>query len=138
MHSANRPKKLPKNYQLVLEVVSAQPPGLHAAASEIYALARRRRAGIGCSTVYRALDRLCEAGLVHAVRVPGNGSALYEAARDGHAHFRCTTCGSVEDIDYDIPTGDIAGLSHHLGIAIADVSLTFSGVCRICRRAPRT
>jgi Fe2+ or Zn2+ uptake regulation protein len=132
MHSLNRPKKLPKNYRLVFEVVCAQPAGVHAPASEIYAEARRRQAGIGCSTVYRALDRLCEAGLVHEVRVPGMASALYEAARSSHAHFRCTGCGAVEDVDYGIPAGDIAGLSQRFGIAIEDVSLTFNGRCRGC------
>ena len=133
MHSAALPKKLPKNYQLVYEVVCAQPLGVHAAAGEIYGEARRRQASIGYSTVYRALDRLCGAGLIHEVRVPGTASALYEPARTGHAHFRCTGCGKVEDIAYDIPPADIAGLNRSHDIAIDDVSLTFNGRCPACR-----
>ena len=133
MHSPDQPKKLPKNYQLVYEVVCAQPLGVHAAAGEIYGEAKRRQPGIGYSTVYRALDRLCASGLVHEVRVPGTASALYEPARTGHAHFRCSACGAVTDINYDVPAGDIERLTREHDIGIAEVSLTFNGLCTTCR-----
>lgn len=133
MQSAARATKLPKNYQLVFDIVSEQAPGRHAAAVDIFAAAKRRQPALGYSTVYRALDRLCQQGLVHEVRVPGTACALYEPARHGHAHFLCTGCGRVEDIDYDIPAADISGLNAAHGIAIADVSLTFNGFCRPCR-----
>ncbi len=125
--------KLSKNHQIVYDVVSAQAPGRHAAAGEIYAEAKRRQPSIGCSTVYRALDRLRNQGLVHEVRVPGNASALYETARHSHAHFLCTACGRVEDIGYDVPAADIVGLNAAHAIAIADVSVTFNGLCRTCQ-----
>ena len=133
MSSAEPRIKLPKNHQLVYDVVCAQAVGVHAAAGEIYGEAKRRQAGIGYSTVYRALNRLCETGLVHEVRVPGTASALYEAARSGHAHFLCTGCARVEDIHYDIADADIAGLNRGHEITITDVSLTFHGLCRRCR-----
>ena len=97
---SSRPRKLPRNYQVVFDVVSALEKGEHAAAGEIYAIARQRRAGIGYSTVYRALDRLRDLGLVLEVRVPGSSSTLYEAARAMHAHFRCKSCGRIDDVDY--------------------------------------
>ncbi len=133
MQTTKRPGRLPKNYQIVHDVVSAQAPGRHAAANEIYAEAKRRQPAIGYSTVYRALDRLRLEGLVHEVRVPGTASALYEPSRHGHAHFLCKGCGQVEDIDYAIPPADLAGLDAAHGIAIADVSLTFNGLCPRCR-----
>ncbi len=96
MQTPGRPQKLPKNYQLVYDVVCAQPHGAHAAAGEIYAEARRRQSSIGYSTVYRALDRLRDTGLVHEVRVPGATGALYEVARHGHAQlgFACDFAAS--------------------------------------------
>ena len=133
MRTSAHAVKLPKNYRLVFDVVSAQPPGTHAAAGAIYVEARRRQSGIGYSTVYRALDRLRDLGLVHEVRVPGTTSALYEPARDGHAHFLCTRCGSVADIDYHIPATDVSGLNANHGIAIVNVMLTFNGLCEACR-----
>ena len=135
MRSAGPTNKLPKNYQLVFEVVSAQAPGRHAAAVEIYAAAKRRQPALGYSTVYRALDRLCDQGLVHEVRVPGAASALYEPARHGHAHFLCAGCGRVDDIAYAIPPADISSLNAAHAIAIEDVSLTFNGLCQTCKAA---
>lgn len=135
MQGSGRAKKLPKNYQFVYDVVCAQAPGVHAAAGQIYADAKRRQPGIGHSTVYRALDRLRAIGLVHEVRVPGMASALYERARTGHAHFLCTGCGRIDDIDYDIPDADIVGLNASHAIAIADVALTFNGLCKACGAA---
>jgi Fur family ferric uptake transcriptional regulator len=132
MQTPGRTRKLPRNYQVVFDVVCAQAPGQHAAAGDIYAAARRLQPSIGHSTVYRALDRLRDHGLVHEVRVPGTASALYERARHGHAHFLCTGCGRVEDIDYHIPESDIASLNSSRAIAIADVSLTFNGLCEAC------
>ena len=133
MHPAARTKRLPKNYQLVFEVICAQPPGVHRAAAQIFTEAKRRQPRIGHSTVYRALDRLRDNGLVHEVRVPGAASALYESARHGHAHFLCTACGAVEDIGYEIPADDLARLDAGHDIAIAAVSLTFNGLCGACR-----
>lgn len=138
MSKAEPVPKLPKNTRLVLDVVGSQPLGQHVPAHEVYAAARRRQASIGVSTVYRALERLCVAGLVHAVRVPGAASVLYEPARISHAHFLCVSCGGVADIDYDVPAGDIAGLNARHGLAIRSTALTFSGLCGRCAPAPPT
>ena len=126
-------RKLPPNYQVVFDVVNALDKGEHAAAGDIYATARQLRAGIGYSTVYRALDRLRDLGLVHEVRVPGSSSALYEAARGMHAHFRCQSCGRIGDIDYTLPPSEIAGVAESNRIAIGEVVVTFNGVCAGCR-----
>lgn len=138
MSTAESAPRLPKNTRLVLDLVIAQPPGQHVPAQDVYASARRRQASIGVSTVYRALDRLCAAGLIHAVRVPGTTSVLYEPARTGHAHFLCAGCGGVADIDYDVPAGDIAGLNARHGLAIRSAVLTFSGLCGSCAAAAPT
>ena len=128
-----RSKKLPKNYQLVFDVVAAQPEGVHAAAGEIYASARHRQPGIGYSTVYRALDRLRDLGLVLEVRVPGAASALYEPSRANHAHFLCERCGRIDDIHYGLPQHEISSVAEAHGIDVTTVALTFNGVCRSCR-----
>ncbi len=138
MSKAEPATKLPKNTRLVLDLVGAQRPGQHVPAHEVYAAARLQQASIGVSTVYRALERLCAAGLIHAVRVPGATSVLYEPARTGHAHFLCAACGGVADIDYDVPSDDIAGLNARHGLAISSAALTFSGLCGSCTPAAPT
>ncbi len=132
MLTPQRAPQLPKNTRLVLDIVGAQVAGDHADAHAIFAAARLRRPGIGVSTVYRALERLSADGLIHAVRVPGAASALYEPARTGHAHFLCTRCGAVADIDYDLPPSAIAALNAAHGVVIAGAALTFSGLCAGC------
>ena len=131
--STRTPVRLSKNVRLVLDVVCAQGPGEHAAAHDIHRLARRRQPAVGVSTVYRALERLCAVGLLHAVRMPGEATTLYEPARHAHAHFRCRACRRVDDIDYDLPTDDIARLDTEHGVAISGVMLTFNGLCAACR-----
>src|SRR5579864_7056882 len=69
---------LPKNYRLIYEIVEEGGIGCHLTHSEIYAKARKRRPGIGFSTVYRGLERLRDLGLVSEVNVPGGGAAAYE------------------------------------------------------------
>lgn len=136
MSQVARAKKLPRNYQVVFDVVNAQAEGEHAAAGEVYAAAKRLQAGIGYSTVYRALDRLRDLGLVLEVRVPGSSSALYEAARANHAHFRCEQCGRIDDIPYELPAGEVRALAERCRVAISDVVLTFNGRCAACQATP--
>lgn len=128
--------KLPKNYALIYDVVCAQPTGRHASASEIHAAARRRQPGIGYSTVYRALDRLHDLGLVLEVRLPGSASALYEPAQPGHAHFHCVRCGRVEDVEVSLPAAELAALAERHRIEISSVATTLNGLCEHCRGGP--
>ena len=133
-HAAGRPK-LPKNHRLIYDVLCEQAEGHHASAGEIHIAARQRHPGLGYSTVYRALDRLRDLGLVLEVRLPGSASALYEPARPGHAHFHCVACGRVEDVEYSLPSQDLAQLSERHGVEIDTVVTTLNGLCSLCRAA---
>lgn len=126
-------ERLPENYRLVFAVVCEQAEGAHATAGEIFAEAKRRRPRIGHSTVYRALDRLRDLGLILEVRVPGAASALYEPNRPGHAHFMCERCGRVEDIEYALAPAQFHDVIAARGAEVTGVSLTFQGVCAECR-----
>ena len=132
MEHVGRRKKLPKNYQLIYDVVCAQREGAHAAAGEIYASAKRLQSGIGYSTVYRALDRLRDLGLVLEVRVPGMASALYEPARAGHAHFHCIQCGRIDDVEYNMPATDVTAVADRYKIEVNNVVMTLNGLCHAC------
>jgi Fe2+ or Zn2+ uptake regulation protein len=106
--------------------------GRHATAQEIYVRALERQPGIGFTTVHRGLARLHELGCVLKIDVTGEGSAMYEPATDAHAHFRCTRCGSVADIDYACEPATVAALEARHGLAINSESITFSGRCGSC------
>ncbi len=125
-------RKLPKNYQLIYEIVEASGIGCHLTPSEIYAKALKRRPGIGFSTVYRGLERLRELGLVSELYVPGVDAATYEPSGPQHAHFRCSECNGIEDVAYAIPARTIKALAAHHGFKIESERVTFEGRCAAC------
>ena len=134
MTDLHRPARLPTNYQLVFDVVRGQEPGVHAAAVDVFSRAKLRKPSLGYSTVYRALNRLCELGLILEVHVPGLNAALYEPARDDHAHFVCRSCGAIEDIDCELPLRAIAASVAERDGEVDGVALTIHGRCTACRR----
>jgi Fe2+ or Zn2+ uptake regulation protein len=130
---ANDPVRLPPNHRIVLEIVREQGRGRHATTSDIFTEAKRRKPRIGYSTVYRALDRLRQLGLVSEVRIPGAASALYEPVGEGHVHFVCDTCGRVADIDHSPAPAQFEQLARGRDIEITGVSLTLHGLCPECK-----
>jgi len=127
--------QLPGNHRLVHEIVCEMPPGEHATVGEVYAAARQRRPRIGFSTVYRALARLRDLGLVSEVHVPGRGPAVYEARRCSHAHFHCDCCGAVDDVDYTLPDSILAEIARQSGNGVTGALLTLHGTCARCAGA---
>ena len=131
--------RLPANYRVILDVVNEYGQGRHATAQEVFLRARERRPGIGFTTVHRGLARLHQLGAVLKLDVTGEGSALYEPVTAPHAHFRCTGCGAVEDVDYASGAAARAELESRHGLAIRGESITFTGLCRSCAgREPGT
>jgi Fe2+ or Zn2+ uptake regulation protein len=127
-----RAPSLPKNYQLIYEIVEEGGIGCHLTPSEIYAKALERRPGIGFSTVYRGLERLHDLGLVSELYVPGADAAAYEPSGPRHAHFRCSQCGQIEDVPYAVPARTVKALALAHGFKIESERVTFEGRCAAC------
>jgi Fe2+ or Zn2+ uptake regulation protein len=132
MHSPAE-AELPKNHRLIYEIVREQGHGRHLPMAEIHALAQARQEGMGFTTVYRALTRLRDIGLVDEITLPGADSAFYELANEPHAHFRCDTCGRIEDIAYEIPLELAADVARRNNIEINAVQISLHGRCSSCR-----
>ncbi|HEX3368195.1 MAG TPA: transcriptional repressor [Candidatus Cybelea sp.] len=128
--SARRP--LPKNYQLIYDIVAESGIGRHLTSLQIYAKARKRRPGIGFSTVYRGLERLRDLGLLSELHLPGADAATYEPAGPAHAHFRCTRCGGIEDVAYAIPARTLKSIALRHAFNIRSERVTFEGHCTAC------
>ncbi len=127
---------LPKNYRLVYDVVYESGLGKHLSVSEIFARTTAQRPGTGFSTVYRALSRLRDLGLIAEIVVPGSDSATYEPLGDDHAHFHCRTCGRIEDVAFAVPPATLAALSATTGFGIESGVVTFEGACGACSARP--
>ena len=125
--------RIPANYRVVLAVVNEFGNGRHASANDVFRRARELRTGIGFTTVHRALERLHRLGLILKLDISGEAAAMYEPATGAHAHFRCTACGAVADIDYACDPAALEALESGHGLQIRGQSITFSGLCRSCR-----
>jgi Fe2+ or Zn2+ uptake regulation protein len=116
----------------VLDVVEQAGPGSHLTAQDIWVRARALAPRIGFATVHRGLIRLHELGAVMKIDVPGEASAVYEPAASPHAHFRCTGCGAIADLDYAVPAETVRELALRHGVAIEREAVTFTGRCAGC------
>ena len=124
--------RLSKNHRLVYDIVQEQGVGRHLPMSELYELARTRRPGIGFTTVYRALTRLRDMGLVAEIALPGADSAYYEIAAPPHAHFRCTDCGSVSNVAFALTADMLRDAASRLQAEITGGSIALQGRCQGC------
>jgi Fe2+ or Zn2+ uptake regulation protein len=124
---------LAKNYRLVHEIVQEQGPGVHLTMADVHELALRRRGGLGFTTVYRALNKLRDLGLVSEIMLPGADRAYYEAVAPAHAHFRCDNCGRVDDIEYLPPERSVREIAGRYDIEIRETLLSLHGRCAACR-----
>jgi len=86
---------------------------------------------VSLATVYNALDRFEEVGLVRKVNALF-GVARYDARTDSHLHAVCTECGRIDDV----PAKPIP-IPSFLEISVADfhiqsVSMHLLGLCDAC------
>ena len=69
-----------------------QAAGRPLSPEEVLEIAKRTIAGLGLSTVYRAIFRLSEERVLTLVQVPGQGNHYELSNRAHHHHFRCEVC----------------------------------------------
>lgn len=89
-------------------------------------------------TVYRALDGLMEARLIHRLA----SRNAYLACRGGHcaaesvAFLICERCGEVSEAASGALRGDLGGLAAQAGFAARAETIEITGLCARCRAAP--
>lgn len=83
------------------------------------------------ATVYTSLQALRDVGLVREVLLE-EGVCRYDANVSSHHHFRCKTCGSIEDIRWEQVEG-ISFKALRPGLTVDQYELTVQGVCDRCQ-----
>jgi Fur family ferric uptake transcriptional regulator len=106
----------------------------HPGADELYARVRGRLPRISLATVYRNLELMAADGLIRRLD-PGCGSRRFDPVVDNHGHFRCTSCGRVEDLPFplELPRPD----GRHPWVrrrTIQGGQAEYFGLCPGCRR----
>ncbi len=107
---------------------------LHPTADWIFQEVRTELPQISLATVYRNLSVLRENGKIHEV-VGADRKAHYDGNLDPHAHFICTRCSDIWDVN-DVIEKDVdwRALKDLVGCEVHECNLEFRGLCPPCRR----
>lgn len=116
-------------------------PHAHVTAEELAAALRDDGITVGKSTIYRALDKLVESGIIRRFTLNPTDSACYQyAGGEGgtchsHFHLKCLVCGTLYHIDCE----HLQELTAHLGaqhnFTVDYAKTVLYGTCDPCRRA---
>lgn len=116
----------------ILEVLAGEGDS-HLSALEIYERLKARLPAIAPSTVYRALERLTQQGVV-SVSDMGQGVTLYERVGQAlHHHLVCTACGRIFTIDHTQVGPFFAAIEAAHNFRIQTNHLILFGLCADCR-----
>lgn len=91
---------------------------------------------LGRATVFRAVDVLCEQGVLDRVAF-ADGTHRYRVCHlDGHHHHvTCSVCRRVVEIDACLPSELLAAIERTTNFALEGHSVEFFGRCAGCRGA---
>jgi Fur family ferric uptake transcriptional regulator len=105
----------------------------HLTAHLVYEQIRLRLPAVNPSTVYRALERLAEAGKI-SVSDLGTGAEVYESMVDGiHHHLVCQKCGSISTISHEDVGNFFRLIERNYHFQVATNHLVLFGLCSQCR-----
>ncbi|MFN2105194.1 MAG: Fur family transcriptional regulator [Candidatus Promineifilaceae bacterium] len=123
--------------QLILKTLSQSgalsQSGLHLTAKQIYERIQVNLPAVNPSTVYRALERLADAGQV-SVSDMGVGAAVYElVAEEPHHHLVCQNCGKVATVDHETVQNLFDAIAESHDFQVVTNHLILFGTCTECQ-----
>lgn len=81
------------------------------------------------STVYRTIDALEDAGLVHHVHLGHGPSVLHLSDHVEHHHLTCEVCGATRDVPFEELSVLTDGLGERYGFSIVSAHFALIGRC---------
>ncbi len=102
-------------------------------AEEIYQQVHGQDPDLKLSTVYRTLELLEELELVAVINTEERRSYKLLGLHGLHHHLRCTRCGAVIGVPYEIIQPLVEQLRLNYGFEAEVGALTFLGLCSACR-----
>lgn len=115
---------------LVLDAVNKLK--CHATADEVHEELIKEHPSISRGTVYRNLQRLCDAGEIRKCEIPGCADR-FDHNRDKHYHIVCVNCGRVSDVDMDYMDELEESIGDSRGFTLLTHDIVFRGVCPECK-----
>jgi Fur family transcriptional regulator, ferric uptake regulator len=107
----------------------------HLTAQAVYEQIRGQLPAVNPSTVYRALERLAEAGEI-SVSDLGTGAAVYETVTEEvHHHLVCQKCQQVVTMEPEQVSRFFRAVERQAHFKILTNHLVLFGVCEGCQKA---
>lgn len=108
---------------------------VHPTVDGIYKALRPSHPTLSRTTVYNVLHAFVARGLADAVRTE-DLELRYDGNVHPHAHFKCTACGKVEDLE-GIPRGIATKVGISKQYIVRSTALTLWGLCPDCAAAQK-
>ncbi len=122
--------------QVILETLAKEHA--HLTSQQVYEGIRNRLPAVNRSTVYRALERLAQAGKI-SVSDMGSGASVYEKVTDGlHHHLVCQQCDRVITIDHKSVGEFFTQIEREFSFRISTNHLILFGICAGCSPSTQT
>ena len=120
-----RNKRVTRQRQLVYDCVIDRKD--HPSANEVFA--DLHSSGIGLATVYRQLSAMVDEGILKSFE--HSGQIRYDPLVTPHAHFICTVCDNIWDVD--LPEDILLMTPNVSDVDVEGLELTWKGICRACK-----
>ncbi len=120
---------LTKQREVVLQVIRGAEQ--HLTANEVFTSAKDRLPGISFATVYNSLRYLKESGHIAEIQF-GKGASRFDRMTTRHDHALCTRCGTIVDIEMDLPQELVAQAERESQFRMESVEFTLRGICPEC------
>ncbi|MFR5833705.1 MAG: Fur family transcriptional regulator [Acutalibacteraceae bacterium] len=104
----------------------------HPTAETIFARVREELPAVSLGTVYRVLKGLMDEGKVREISVP-NAPSRFDKTTRCHAHFVCTECGTVQDVEACENEFLKRTAQNHGELQIEEAEIIFKGLCPVCK-----
>lgn len=109
----------------------------HAGADDLYQLARVHDPRLSLSTVYRALNKLKEMGLIHELHLDEEHHHYELVVKGNHHHLICQGCGKVIEVECVLVDEMLAHIEAQHGFTVASAQMEFIGYCADCQARSR-
>ena len=117
--------------QIILKTLTLNQS--HLTAQQIYERIRENLPATNPSTVYRALERLAQAGKV-SISDMGEGAAVYETVQGNlHHHLVCQNCGKVTMVANEPVQRLFKTLEESCDFLVTTNHLVLFGLCAQCQ-----
>jgi len=118
-----------KQRETVLQVV--RDTDCHLTANEVFLAAKQLLPSISFATVYNSLRFLKAAGHIAEITF-GNGASRFDRMTDRHDHAICTKCGTLVDIEMDLPVDLVKQAERESKFKADSIEFTLRGRCPDC------